>query len=818
MAVTHTPVNLPNDVSAASMGANNIVIDGRTNSTTAETTLYACWDPSTEATSHGYSNHNLTITASSSGADSVFGNFYIDATDSDGYYWRCKLIGGVSNGYPFFGIHSSAPKNANWWNSDDNWSIGLGPGSNNGKKTHDQTQTALDPALSFSNGDYCDICLKNGKLYFGKNGTWSGDPDAESGEAFSSLTGMMTIFFAGYQSTSSLILDTVGGTAPSGAKRLTQTVTGFGNYCVANVIGARLHSSMAQDNSSWTWTNGNLTGSHTASGGDSAQPFTQLLYPGNKYHFEYTLDTAEGIYAAIVTVLCPLSHWEATAANPSTQTGSFFASIANGSSVSNSAKFSNSTITAPTNKQSAGDRATFEVDMSTIGSTDIELFYNGATDTTWSSMAFSDEPYVLAWSCGTETARDGTCTWIFGQLGFDDTPSAGFKAMSTATMSAPSYTPSDYFNTVLYNGNGSDGNAITGVGFAADFIWIKDRENGMSHRLYDSIRGVNAALRSDTADPQDQLAGYGQLETTGGAFSGADGFTVGVGTNSDGTQGDGTNKSGEKHVAWCWKAGGAPTATNSGGINPTSGSRMKGGSAITTAYASANIYPVKMTTAAHGGFSIFTYTGTGTAGHTVPHGLDAAPSFVIIKDVTDSNQDAWQVGHVGMTSYDYTFAFNSTDDEDNSANWWNDTAPSSTLITLGDVARSNDSGETHVCYAFSNIEGLQKFGSYAGNGSNDGNFIYLGFKPSYVLIKRINADKNWMIIDAVRDDYNIVNLALLANSAAAESSNDLSLDFTSNGFKLRLGGSSYGATNQSGGTYVYAAFAETPFALNNRAR
>ena len=171
-----------------------------------------------------------------------------------------------------------------------------------------------------------------------------------------------------------------------------------------------------------------------------------------------------------------------------------------------------------------------------------------------------------------------------------------------------------------------------------------------------------------------------------------------------------------------------------------------------------------------------------------------------------------------MTSYDYTFAFNSTDDEDNSANWWNDTAPSSTLITLGDVARSNARGEPHVCYAFSNIEGLQKFGSYAGNGSNDGNFIYLGFKPSYVLIKRINADKNWMIIDAVRDDYNIVNLALLANSAAAESSNDLSLDFTSNGFKLRLGGSSYGATNQSGGTYVYAAFAETPFALNNRAR
>ncbi len=268
---------------------------------------------------------------------------------------------------------------------------------------------------------------------------------------------------------------------------------------------------MAQDNSSWTWTNGNLTGSHTASGGDSAQPFTQLLQPGNKYHFEYTLDTAEGIYAAIVTVLCPLSHWEATAANPSTQTGSFFASIANGSSVSNSAKFSNSTITAPTNKQSAGDRATFEVNMDTIGSTEIKLFYNGALDTTWSSMAFSDEPYVLAWSCGTETDRDGTCTWNFGQSGFDDTPTSGFKALATHNMSTPSYTPSDYFNTVLYNGNGSDGNAITGVGFAADFIWIKDRENGMSHRLYDSIRGVNAALRTDTADPQDQLAGYGQL-------------------------------------------------------------------------------------------------------------------------------------------------------------------------------------------------------------------------------------------------------------------------------------------------------------------
>ena len=805
MAVTHTPVNLPNDFSVASMGANNIVIDGRTNSTTAETTLYPCWDPLQNRGSATLSNNNLTYAMSGTWSAT---KATIPCSDiTDGVYWEVKLntVSGTA-GELNPGIMKTEKLITEGTNGEDLFVSNQSGGS----QWYNASYAAITGSSVMAAGDVLMFAFKGGKIWLGKNGTWwnSGDPDSDSGEIQSSITGSWSPAICASQDSSfTAHFDSDSFVYPIGAtyktdgfSPITNTVTGFGNFWTWNAL-------LPAPSTNNTYSNGNQQVATNST--NTGWTHGTIGVNSGHWYWEVTPSAiSSGMGIGIGRMPIP------------TSTTAWLGGDTYGVSLFNNdgkVYYNGSEQSAP-GTFTTGDVIGVELNLD-AGTPIIKWYKNNVANGTYNlASVFTDGSFVYPAVSDNGTSATSTSIIETGAGGFVYTPPTGAKALATHNLPTPSYTPSDYFNTVLYNGNGSDGNAITGVGFAADFIWIKDRENGMSHRLYDSIRGVNAALRSDTADPQDQLAGYGQLETTGGAFSGADGFTVGVGTNSDGTQGDGTNKSGEKHVAWCWKAGGAPTATNSGGINPTSGSRMKGGSAITTAYASANIYPVKMTTAAHGGFSIFTYTGTGTAGHTVPHGLDAAPSFVIIKDVTDSNQDAWQVGHVGMTSYDYTFAFNSTDDEDNSANWWNDTAPSSTLITLGDVARSNDSGETHVCYAFSNIEGLQKFGSYAGNGSNDGNFIYLGFKPSYVLIKRINADKNWMIIDAVRDDYNIVNLALLANSAAAESSNDLSLDFTSNGFKLRLGGSSYGATNQSGGTYVYAAFAETPFASNNRAR
>ena len=800
MAVTHTPVNLPNDFSVASMGANNIVIDGRTNSTTAETTLYPCWDPLQNRGSATLSNNNLTYAMSGTWSAT---KATIPCSDiTDGVYWEVKLntVSGTA-GELNPGIMKTEKLITDGTNGEDLFVSNQSGGS----QWYNASYAAITGSSVMAAGDVLMFAFKGAKIWLGKNGTWwnSGDPDSDSGEIQSSITGSWSPAICASQDSSfTAHFDSDSFVYPIGAtyktdgfSPITKTVTGFGNYATLNPLAWMAAAP--------TLSLGNT--SLTSSSGGGAVSTISLPATGKwKVEFTLNLDNSSncGVYSGdlnkAVVWADSIRAYEAQIDNDGSSAQTGLTNISTGAP---------NIITMLVNMYA--DTIQYKLNDSNHGSA---LTLGTPGNSGWSFFCY-DAAGANSWTCN------------FGATGFAYTD-ADYKALATHNLPTPSYTPSDYFNTVLYNGNGSDGNAITGVGFAADFIWIKDRENGMSHRLYDSIRGVNAALRSDTADPQDQLAGYGQLETTGGAFSGADGFTVGVGTNSDGTQGDGTNKSGEKHVAWCWKAGGAPTATNSGGINPTSGSRMKGGSAITTAYASANIYPVKMTTAAHGGSSIFTYTGTGTNGHTVPHGLDAAPSFVVIKDVTDSNQDAWQIGHVGMTSYDYTLAFNSADAQDNSANWWNDTAPSATLITLGDVARSNDSGETHVCYAFADIEGVQKFGVYAGNSTTstpkEGPFVYLGFKPNLVIIKSLAAAAggsgdggHWHMFDNVRSPGNPSKLELNVNGAGAEGDpGNERIDFTANGFKIR---DQYDC-NGSGRNYVYAAFGATAFASNNRAK
>jgi hypothetical protein len=201
------------------------------------------------------------------------------------------------------------------------------------------------------------------------------------------------------------------------------------------------------------------------------------------------------------------------------------------------------------------------------------------------------------------------------------------------------------------------------------------------------------------------------------------------------------------------------------------------------------------------------YTGNGSAGSTVGHGLSQAPNMIISK--RRSGTANWQVGHDGLTSWDYYLqGLDTTNAQANSNNVWNDTAPSSSFYTVGTNVGTNSSGSTYIAYCFHSVKGFSKFGKYTGNGSTDGTFVYTGFKPAFIIIKQINSGNDWVTHDNKRDPYNGEVHYLHPNLANAELTGGKLVDFTSNGFKQR---STQGSHNASGSTYIYMAFAENPF-------
>jgi hypothetical protein len=300
-----------------------------------------------------------------------------------------------------------------------------------------------------------------------------------------------------------------------------------------------------------------------------------------------------------------------------------------------------------------------------------------------------------------------------------------------------------------------------------DFVWVKSRNAAYNNYLYDSIRGATNALRSNTADAESQ-AGNSTLTTT------TNGFTVtgtGLGVNSNGTT----------IVGWQWKANGA-------GVTNTAGTITSTVSANTTS-----------------GFSVVTFTGNGSTG-TVGHGLGVAPSMIIQKP--RSAAGSWAVYHASLGAGNAVW-LNLTDAVANYPTVWNSTAPTSTLFSVGSYMGT----ATYVSYCFAPVAGYSAFGIYTGNGADDGTFVYTGFAPKYVLIKRSNAADQWLIKDSVRQTYNVNNTRLTANDAFAESTGvGGQIDFLSNGFKNR---SSNDLANLNGGTYIYAAFAENPFKFAN---
>ena len=307
------------------------------------------------------------------------------------------------------------------------------------------------------------------------------------------------------------------------------------------------------------------------------------------------------------------------------------------------------------------------------------------------------------------------------------------------------FQPSDYFNTKLYTGNGST-NAITGVGFQPDWVWIKNASSGSNydHVLYDAVRGVTKNLHSNTTDVED-------TQTDGLTAFGTDGFTVGADTKS--------NSNGSTLVSWNWKAGTGQGSSNTDG-------------SINTTYTSVN------TTA---GFSISQYTGTGVANATVGHGLGAKVDFLLIKDLGNSSN--WIVGHKDTFTTGEIY-LNLTNSLSAAFGPFNKTAPTTSVFNLGTDVICNGSGRNYIAYAFATKKGFSKFGSYTGNGNADGAFIYTGFKPAFLIVKRSSAVEDWKMFDNKRPGYNLTNLRLKPNGNESEASSG-GFDFTSNGFKAR---------------------------------
>ena len=334
-----------------------------------------------------------------------------------------------------------------------------------------------------------------------------------------------------------------------------------------------------------------------------------------------------------------------------------------------------------------------------------------------------------------------------------------------------SFQPKDHFNTKIYTGN-SGTQALTGVGFQPDLVWIKNRNdsNNQSNVLYDSVRGVTKYLSSNS----NAVEG---TEAAGVTAFGTDGFTVGNTV---------TVNTGFNYVAWNWKAGGAASSNSNGSI---------------TSSVSAN------TTA---GISIVAYTGTGSAGATVGHGLGVKPSLIIEKGRAGVTDD-WLIYHQSYGATD-GFALNNQTGATDSDSYWNDVEPTSTVFTIGNNGKVNTNTATHIAFCFAEKSGYSKFGDFYGNGNANGAFVFCGFRPAWVMMKRADGgSEDWRICDNKRDPENVMDRVLFANLSNVESDADV-LDFLSNGFKLRT---TDGGMNASGGRYIYMAFAEHPLVASN---
>jgi hypothetical protein len=417
-------------------------------------------------------------------------------------------------------------------------------------------------------------------------------------------------------------------------------------------------------------------------------------------------------------------------------------------------KYNNGTATAyGSSYLTAGDIVMVALDM---GSGKVWFGLNG----TWASSgnpatgvneAFSGISGTAFPAIGNSTLTAGFNTDMsvnFGQRLFAYNMPAGYKTLCTTNLPTPTIKkPSSYFDALAYTGTGAS-NSISSLGFSPDLVWIKNRGGATSNALYDTTRLATKQLSSDTTGDE-------ATSSTGLTAFDSNGFTLGTSTL--------VNTSGTQYVAWAWDE--APIA----------------------------------------GLDIVSYTGTG-ANATIPHNLGVAPKMLIVKARTTAGADqGWPVWHESIANTTY-LQLNSTAATATGTNYWNSTSPTSSVFSVGTNAAVNTSADTYIAYAFAEVEGFSKIGSYTGNANANGPFVYCGFRPSFILIKSRTAVDAWLIYDNERNTFNVASSNLVPNTSAAEATIS-GIDFVSNGFKLRT----ITTTPNAAQTYIFAAFAESPF-------
>ena len=360
-----------------------------------------------------------------------------------------------------------------------------------------------------------------------------------------------------------------------------------------------------------------------------------------------------------------------------------------------------------------------------------------------------------------------------GKSDFYYEPPSGFLALSSANLKDAGVKPAEHFNTLIWSGDGGSNRGLTGVGFQPDYVFIKTRNQANDPNCFDSVRGATKVLRPST----DSLE---FTDNTSLKSFDSDGITVG-------DAGD-YNASGNTYVGWMWKGNGSGSSNTDGSVTTT---------------VSANV---------DAGFSIIKYTGSGSGTITIGHGLSKAPEFWVTKPRTNVSDNQWFCCHKDFAS-DYYTDFNHWDNnspKQDSASRWGDTAPTSSVITVGS-ASTNNSGD-YICYAWHSVDGYSKIGYWTGNINTNGSFVYTGFRPKLVICKDLNNSNGWQMFDSVRSPNNPMNERLLIDLNNAEQTNVTAYDFVANGFKLRTNDSSF---NGDANVYIYMAWAEVPLKYSN---
>jgi hypothetical protein len=521
-----------------------------------------------------------------------------------------------------------------------------------------------------------------------------------------------------------------------------------GNYCTWNPL----------DNQGLTLANGNLDVSWST---NSWYNLKSTIGVGTgKWYYEYTVNS--GSSNQIIGL------FSTTTAFPAVGGAGYMTASASGWGYQlDGNKSNNNSFTSTGTTAAAGDviMVAFDMDAAKVWFGKNGTWLNSGNPATGANAAFSNLSGILAPAVSLYGSQSGSLN--AGSRSFAYTAPSGFKALNAANLPAPAVVKSNTVMDVkLYTGTGS-AQSISGLGFSPDLVWVKQRNGGQNNILCDVVRGANQYLVSDTTQAEATSTTITSFDTTG--------FSVGGGGAVGG--------SGSTYVAWTWDAGSSTVTNTQGSI---------------TSSVRAN---------ATAGFSVVTYTGNSTAGATVGHGLGVAPAFIISK--SRSNSSEWSCYHQSLGNAQ-SIILNTTAAAGSSSTW-NSTSPTSTVITLGVSGSTNFSGYTHVIYAFAPVVGYSSFGSYTGNGSTDGPFVYTGFRPRWLLIKCSSvAGESWFVLDSARSAYNVTQDYLVPNSSASESSAYNIVDFLSNGFKLKTS-TAGSAFNGSGATYVYAAFAEAPF-------